>query len=152
MKLVTSWDPFKELDTFQDRLASMFGHDPSKMDKGNGNQLVESENWRPIVDIAEDENAFTITAELPEIPKENVKVTVENGVLNISGERKIEKEEKKKKYHRIERSYGSFSRSFTLADNVDAENIKADYKKGLLKIVLPKSETAKTKAIEVEVS
>ena len=114
--------------------------------------MIQKENWRPLIDIAEDEKAFTITAELPEIPKEDVKVTVENGVLMISGERKIEKEEKDKKYHRIERSCGSFHRSFSLADNIDPENIKADYKEGLLKIVLPKSESAEKKAIEVEVS
>lgn len=152
MKPLTNWDPFKELDVFQDRLANVFGYDPSKLTGGKTSELVEQENWRPLVDVSEDENAFTITAELPEVKKEDVKVTIDNGVLVISGERKIEKEEKKKKYHRIERSFGSFRRSFSLAENVDAGNIKANYQDGLLKVVLPKSESPEKKAIEVEVS
>jgi HSP20 family protein len=89
---------------------------------------------------------------LPELKKEDVKVTVENGVLTISGERKFEKEEKKKKYHRVERGYGTFMRSFALPDDADGKKVKAEFKNGLLTVHLPKSEGAKPKHIEVNVA
>src|SRR5256885_1114590 len=114
--------------------------------------LRESFGWTPLADITEDEKEYLIKAELPEIKKEDVKVTVENGVLTISGERKFEKEEKNKKYHRVERGYGTFMRSFTLPDDADANKIKAEFKNGLLKVHLPKSEHAKPKQIEVNVA
>jgi HSP20 family protein len=104
------------------------------------------------VDISEDDHEFLVKAELPEMKKEDVKVSVENGELTISGERKFEKEEKNKKYHRVERSYGSFARSFTLPDNVNADKVTAEFKEGLLQVHLPKQETAKPKAVQVAVS
>lgn len=152
MRAVTSWDPFKELDVFQDRLASVFGYEPAKLNGGKTSELVEQENWRPVVDIGEDDKAFTITAELPSVKKEDVKLTIVDGMLIVSGERKIEKEEKEKKFHRIERSFGSFRRSFTLSDNIDTENIKASYKDGLLTVKLPKSETPEKKAVEIQLT
>jgi HSP20 family protein len=108
-------------------------------------------DWVPSVDVSETEGEYQIKAELPEVKKEDVKVTVEDGVLTIQGERKHEKEEKGKKYHRVERSYGSFVRSFTLPDLVDEEKVKAEFKDGVLNVQLPKSEKAKPKAIEVAV-
>src|SRR5204863_8184800 len=109
-------------------------------------------DWAPLADITEDDEEYLIKAELPDMKKEEVKVTVENGVLTISGERKFEKEEKKKKYHRVERSYGTFMRSFTLPDDADFSKVNAEFKNGLLTVRVPKSEHAKPKEIEVKVA
>ncbi len=106
----------------------------------------------PSVDITEDEKEYLVKADLPEVKKEDVKITVENGVLTITGERKFEKEEKDKKYHRVERSHGNFLRSFTLPDGADASKVNAEFKDGVLKVHLPKSDKAKPKAVEVKVS
>jgi HSP20 family protein len=108
-------------------------------------------DWTPTVDISETDGEYQIKAEIPDVKKEDVKVTLEDGVLTIQGERKQEKEEKGKKYHRIERSYGSFVRSFSLPDVIDEEKVKAEFKDGVLSLHLPKSEKAKPKAIEVKV-
>jgi HSP20 family protein len=107
--------------------------------------------WAPLVDLAEDDKEYLIKAELPEVKKEDVKVTVENGVLSIGGERKFEKEEENKKYHRIERAYGSFMRSFTLPQDAAGDKINAEFKDGVLKVHLPKSAQAKPKSIDVKV-
>jgi len=117
-----------------------------------GSEKLELTDWLPPVDIIEDTKEYTIKAELPGLTKENVKVSVENGVLEIAGERKEEKEEKDKKHHRIERCYGSFRRSFTLPQDSSGENVTADFKDGVLKVHLPKDETAKPKSMEVKVS
>jgi HSP20 family protein len=108
-------------------------------------------DWAPSVDIVETVEEFSIKAELPAIKREDVKVSVDGGVLRIEGERKREKEEKGKKYHRVERSYGSFLRTFTLPDNVDETNVRAEFKDGVLNVRLPKSEKAKPKSIDVKV-
>lgn len=104
------------------------------------------------VDITEDEKEYVIKAELPDIKKENVKLTVHDNVLAISGERKYEKEEKDKKYHRVERAYGSFLRSFTLPEDADGSKVAAEFKDGILNVHLPKSAQAKPKSIEVKIS
>ena len=104
-----------------------------------------------ILQKAPAEGEYQIKAEIPDVKKEDVKVTLEEGVLTIQGERKQEKEEKGKRYHRVERSYGRFVRSFTLPDVVDEEKVKAEFKDGILNLALPKSEKAKPKAIEVKV-
>jgi HSP20 family protein len=109
-------------------------------------------DWTPSVDISETESEYQIKAEIPDVKKEDVKVTVEDGVLTIQGERKQEKEEKGKKFHRIERSYGSFVRTFSLPDVIEEEKVKAEFKDGVLNLHLPKSEKAKPKAIEVKVA
>jgi HSP20 family protein len=103
------------------------------------------------VDISEDDREYLIKAELPGIEKDQFKVTVEDGILLISGERETEKENNTRKYHRVERSYGSFLRSFSLPDDADGAKIKAEFKNGVLNVHLPKSEAAKPKSIEVEV-
>ena len=105
----------------------------------------------PRVDIAETDKAFVIKAEIPEVNKEDVKITVDNGVLTVRGERKQEKEEKGKKFHRVERYYGSFTRSFTLPDNVDETKIKASFKDGMLNLSIQKAEEAKPEVIDVKV-
>ena len=109
-------------------------------------------DWAPLADITEDDKEYLIKLELPEVKTEDVKVTVENGVLTISGERKFEKEEKNKKYHRVERAYGSFMRRFTLPDDADAEKGKAEFKDGMLTVHVSKSEKAKPKQLEVAVA
>ncbi|HZU98167.1 MAG TPA: Hsp20/alpha crystallin family protein [Planctomycetota bacterium] len=143
---IARWDPWKELEEMSSRLNRYFG-------KKNGEEesLTVAE-WAPAVDVSETEKEFVIKAELPEVKKEDVKVTVEDGILTIQGERKQEKEEKGKKFHRIERSYGSFVRSFTLPDEADATKVAAEVKDGMLNIRLPKTEKPKAKATEVKIS
>lgn len=107
--------------------------------------------WSPLVDISEDDKEYLIKAEIPDMKKEDVKISVQDDILSISGERKYEKEEKGKKYHRVERAYGSFMRSFAVPENADGSKVNAEYKEGVLTVHLPKSEKAKPKAIEVKV-
>ena len=149
MSTLTTWNPFRELDEVQNRLSTFFGGFPTRL-FGNGRTLKMTD-WSPQVDIIEDEKEYLIKADLPEMKKDDVKVTMENGVLCISGERKTEKEEKNKKYHRIERSFGSFERAFTLSEDADANKIAAEFKDGVLRVHLPKSPAAKPKPIEVKV-
>jgi len=142
------WDPFRELEDMSDRLNRMFGRPAARPESGKEAMTVA--DWIPAVDISETDAEYLIKAELPEVKKEDVKVTVQHGVLTIHGERKHEKEEKGKRYHRVERSYGSFTRSFTLPDEVDETKVRADFKDGMLHLHLPKSEKAKPKAIDVK--
>jgi HSP20 family protein len=151
MNSLTRWDPFKEMEVTQSRLARILGLTPARAANG-GQEAMAVTEWAPSVDIIEDNKEWLLKADLPEVRKEDVKVTVENGVLTITGERKFEKEEKDKKYHRIERSYGSFLRSFTLPDAADGSKVNAEFKDGVLKVHLPKSEQARPKAVEVKVS
>lgn len=144
------WDPFRELEEVSDRLNRMFARPSSPRTTGKETMIVA--DWTPSVDISETEGEYQIKAEIPDVKKEDVKVTLEDGVLTIQGERKHEKEEKGKKYHRIERSYGSFVRTFSLPDVIDEEKVKAEFKEGVLNLHLPKSEKAKPKAIEVKVA
>jgi HSP20 family protein len=120
--------------------------------RNNGKENLTVADWMPTVDISETEGEYLIKAELPEVKKEDVKVTVENGVLTLQGERRQEKEEKGRRFHRVERSYGSFVRSFSLPDSVDESSVKAEYKDGVLNLHLPKSEKVKPKAIDVKVA
>src|SRR5687768_5100902 len=135
---LTHWNPLRELEEFQNRILSAFNSASSR--RGNGQESLTLAEWTPLVDIAEDEKQYVITAELPEVDKNNVKVTMQNGVLTITGERMFEKEEKKKKWHRVERSYGSFTRSFALPDDADAAKVNAEFKEGMLKVLVAKSE------------
>jgi HSP20 family protein len=151
MSAVTRWDPFKEMEESQNRLARIFGLTAPRLPNGGKESMTITE-WAPSVDISEDDKEWLVKADLPEVKKEEVKVTVENGVLTITGERKFEKEEKDKKYHRIERSYGNFLRSFTLPDAADGSKVNAEFKDGVLKVHLPKSEKAKPKMVEVKVA
>ncbi len=143
------WDPFRELEDMSDRLNRMINR--PTLPQTNGKETMVVADWAPAVDVSETDGAYLIKAEIPDVKKEDVKVTVEDGVLTIQGERKQEKEEKGKKYHRVERSYGRFVRSFSLPDLVDEEKVKAEFKDGVLNLQLPKSEKAKPKAIEVTV-
>src|SRR2546421_11780203 len=151
MQTLTRWEPFREMEDFQNRLSTLFGR-PLRRTNGHGKEEITLADWTPLADITEDEKEYLIKAELPEMKKEDVKVTVENGVLTISGERKFEKEEKNKKYHRVERSYGTFVRSFTLPDNADSSKVNAQYRDGVLTVDVQKSEQAKPRAIDVKVT
>jgi len=141
-----SRDPFRELFELQRGINELF-------DEGFGapRQSVALRAWTPPVDVYEDENAFVIKVELPEVNRDDVKVSVNENTLSVSGERRAENEEKRDNYHRIERSYGQFYRSFTLPPNVNTEGIGAQFKDGVLRLSLPKREDAKPKQIEVKV-
>lgn len=154
MGALMRWEPFRidpsrELEEMSDRLSRMFGR--SAAPKGGGKEDITVAEWSPLVDISEDDKEYLVKAELPDIKKEDIKLSVHDNVLSISGERKYEKEEKGKKYHRVERAYGSFVRSFTLPEDADANKVAAECKDGILKVHLPKSEKAKPKSIEVKV-
>jgi HSP20 family protein len=149
MNALTRWDPFQEMDELQKRLTSIFGLSPQR--KSNGKEDMTVSQWLPLVDITEDDKGYLIKVELPEVKREDVKVTVENGVLTICGQRRFEKEEKERKYHRVERAYGSFTRSFTVPDDADESQVSAEFKDGLLSVRLAKSEKARPKSIEVKV-
>ena len=151
MNVLTRWDPFKEMEDLQGRMARLFGTPPARVGNGDKEAMAIAQ-WAPSVDIIEDDKEWLVKADLPEVKKEDVKVTVENGVLTITGERQFEKEEKDKKYHRIERSYGNFLRSFALPDGADGLKVNAEFKDGLLRVHLPKSEKAKPKSVEVKVT
>jgi HSP20 family protein len=153
MSALARWNPAREMETMQQRLSSLFDWNPSRRSALNG----EEENmtvpeWAPLVDIAEDDKEYLIKVELPEVRKDDVKVTVESGTLTISGERKAEKEEKGRRFHRVERYFGRFERSFTIPDNTEADHVKAEFKDGVLRVHLAKSEKARPKQIEVNVS
>ena len=143
------WNPSQELEEMADRLNRVFARVPRG---GNGNEAMTVADWTPSVDISETTAEYVIKAEIPEVKKEDVKVTLEHGVLTVQGMRRQEAEEKGKKYHRVERSYGSFVRSFSLPDLVDDAQVQAVFKDGILTLHLPKSEKAKPKAIEVKVA
>ncbi len=144
------WDPFRELEQAQDRLNRMFSR-TSLIPTGAEEELVGAD-WAPAVDIQETDKEFIVKTELPEVKREDVRVEVKDDVLFIQGERRQEKEEKGKRYHRVERSYGKFLRSFMIPNEVDEMKLTAEFKDGVLNVHLPKSEKAKPKAIEVKVA
>jgi len=144
------WDPFRELEDVTEQLNRMFGRPAARRE--NGKELLTVADWIPIVDISETESAYVIKAELPDVKKEDVKVTVHEGVLTIQGERKQEKEEKGKKFHRVERSYGTFLRTFAVPLDAEENKVAADFKDGILRVHLPKTEKPRPKAIEVKVA
>ncbi len=149
MNLV-KWDPFRELEEVSNRLNRVFGRPLSRIEPNT--EMLPMADWMPSADISETDTSYLIKAEIPGVAKEDVKVTIENGMLTIQGERKMEKEEKNKKFHRIERSYGSFMRSFRVPDDADESGVKAEFKDGVLSVTLNKSAKAKPKAINVSVS
>lgn len=146
---LTRWDPFRELEDMSTRLNRLFGRSDLAR---SGQELLSQADWSPAVDISETPEEYQIKAELPDVKKEDMKVSVEHGVLRISGERKQEKEEKGKKYHRIERTYGSFMRSFQLPDAVDTSKVTAEFKDGMLHVRVPKTEKAQPRQVDVKIA
>jgi HSP20 family protein len=143
---ITRWDPFRELATIQDRMNRLF-----QDSYGGENQELSTSAFAPPVDVYEDEHSITLKIEVPGIDEKDIDIRMENNTLVVRGERKFENQEKEENFHRVERRYGSFVRSFTLPNVVDAENVRADYDKGVLKITLAKKAEAKPKQIKVNV-
>ena len=150
MNTLIRWNQLREMDEAQNRLTRFLGGFPNRMGSGETHSLTVAD-WSPEVDISQDDHEYLLKADLPEMKKDDVRVTVEDGILNVSGERKIETEDQKRKFHRIERSYGNFRRSFTLPDDADSTKVTADFRDGVLKVHLPTTTIAKTKAVEVKV-
>jgi HSP20 family protein len=144
MATLTRWDPFRELSRLQNDLNRLFD------DRGTVGRGTESFGWSPSVDVFEDAEGLTFKFEVPEVDPKDVQVSLEDGVLTVRGERKMEREEKRDTYHRIERSYGAFARSFTLPANVDPDKVIAETKNGVLRIFVPKRAEAKLKTIQVK--
>jgi HSP20 family protein len=145
-----SRDTLRDLQNMSDRIDRLLaGRNIPSAGRDEAMALVD---WAPAVDVMETDDEFQIRAELPGVEKKDVKLSVENGVLLISGHREQEKEEKGKRYHKIERAYGNFAVSFTVPEAVDAEKVTAEFKHGLLTVRLPKSEKARPKSIEVKVT
>src|SRR6202162_4920373 len=149
-KLIT-WNPLREMDEAQNRFNPFFlAGFPNRMGSGDIHSLTVAD-WSPEVDISEGDRGYLLKADLPEMKKDDVRVTVEDGILSVSGERKSEKEDQKRKFHRIERCYGTFRRSFTLPEDADSTKVTAEFRDGVLKVHLPTTPEASSKAIEVKV-
>jgi len=150
---IVRWEPFRDLVSIQGRMNRLF----DEAFRGATHPAGDEEewslgSWAPAVDIFEQDGNIVLKAELPGVDSKDVDVRVENSVLTLRGERKLDNEVKKESYHRVERAYGSFSRSFTLPSVVDTEKIKADYRDGVLRVNLPKREEAKPKQISISVT
>jgi HSP20 family protein len=143
MTNLSIWNPLREFDALTNRL---FGNE-SLLGRG----VSSSRPWAPMVDITEDDDFYRLVVDLPDVPKDGVKVSIENGILTIRGERKWEKKSDKTKVHLVERSYGSFTRSFSLPDDAATGGLTANFKDGVLTIMVPKLEEAKPKEIEVKI-
>ena len=142
------WDPFGDVESLFNRLLpSRLAGWPRGALQANGNKL----DWAPSANISETDKEYLIRAELPSVKKEDVKVLVDDGVITIKGERKQEREDKSEKYHRVESFYGSFERSFSLPDNVNADAIRCESKDGVLSVHIPKTETQKNKPKQISV-
>lgn len=144
---IVRWDPMRDLEDMQRRL---FGGAFLK-DFNVGNEALARTEWAPAVDIAETPEAYTLHAELPAMKKEDIKLSVADGVLTLTGERKLEREEKNKTYHRVERSYGRFQRSFTLPTAVDETKVAATYDNGVLNVLIPKAAPPPPKTKEIKI-
>jgi len=146
MTVLTRWDPFRELTSLQNRLSRLF-----EEQYGGREESLTAGAFVPAVDIYEDEHSIQLKLEVPGIDEKDLDVRVENHLLTVSGERKFEREEKEENFRRVERRYGSFSRSFTLPNTVNPEDVTANYENGMLKIKLGKRAEAKPKQIKVNI-
>ena len=145
---IVNWTPFRDMEGFFDRYYNALGRSPMA---GADLEMSKKLQWRPTVDISETDKNYLIKAELPEVEKDDVDVSVENGVLTISGERHYEKEEETETTHRIESAYGKFLRSFTLPSDADEAKISAKSKNGVLKVRIPKMQETKESKVRVSV-
>jgi HSP20 family protein len=151
MTLLTRWEPFREFPTMQDRVNRMNRLFRESYSPEGPEEALTTTGFAPLVDIYEDEHNITLKIEVPGIDEKDIDVRIENNTLTVHGERKIEKEEKEENFRRVERQYGSFTRSFTLPTTVEPEKVSAHYDKGMLKIKLAKKAEAKPKQIKVNV-
>jgi HSP20 family protein len=151
MNALKRWNQRKAVEAWQQALGSLVDPAPVHWPEGQEEQIRVPE-WAPLVDISEDDKEYLIRAELPDVKKEDVRVTAEAGTLTISGERKLEKVEKSRKYHRIERAYGSFARCFSFPDDASPANVSAEFKDGMLTVHLVKIQKAKSQQVEVKVA
>ena len=143
------WDPFREMNELSQRLNRLFGTAAKPPMEEEGLTVA---TWWPAVDVKETAEEYQVKAELPGLKKDEIRVTLEDGNLTIQGERKQEREEKGEKFHRIERSYGSFSRTFDLPPNVESGKVMAEFKDGVLQVRIPKTAASKPKAVEVKLA
>jgi len=143
---IIRWDPFRDLVTLREKMNRLF--EDAVTGRGEDKDLVTS-SWAPAVDIYEDENQLVLTAEVPGIEEKDIEIKLEDNTLSIHGERKMEKETKEENYHRIERAYGSFYRSFTLPNYIDQEKIRAEHENGVLKITMPKRPELKPRKVKI---
>ncbi|MGE3164312.1 MAG: Hsp20/alpha crystallin family protein [Planctomycetota bacterium] len=151
MKLVRrsgSWNPFRDMEDFSNRMERLFGL--TRLENGERETLAPTD-WTPSCDISESDKEYRIHAELPSVKKDDVRVTLEDGVLTIQGERREEKEEKGKKFHRRELSYGNFVRRFTMPDDADESQVEANFKDGMLNVVIAKSKAKAGTAKQIAV-
>ena len=151
MNALTHWNQFKELEALHNSLSSLFARPQVPRPEGQEEPMRVPE-WTPLVDVSEDATEYLIQAELPEVKKEDVKITMEDGTLTIAGDRKYGKEDNTRKYHRVERAFGTFGRSFSLPDDASPGKVTADFKDGVLKVHLAKNEKARPQQVEVSVS
>lgn len=149
MAIVRWWDPVRDLSSIQEKMNQLF-EDTFSRTRGRDEALGKG-MWTPAVDIFETEEAVVVKAEIPGVERDQIAVEIKDGILTLHGERKFEKEVKEENYHRIERAYGTFHRSFSLPSSVDEEKISAKFKEGVLEVTLPKKERAKPKQIKVDV-
>lgn len=151
MNNLVRWNPFREMEELLDRFSGSTGRRLSRQNDG-GRETMILADWIPAVDIAENDEEYQIKMELPEVRRKDVKVSINQGVLLIQGERNSQREEKNRKFHRVERSYGTFARSFMLPDDVKEDGVRARFEDGMLYLSIEKSEQAEPKAIEVKIA
>jgi HSP20 family protein len=149
---IVRWEPFRDLVSLQGRMNRLFDESFRGASRGGAEEDWAQGAWSPAVDIYEKDGTIVLKAELPGIEPKDVDVRVENNILTLKGERRFEAEVQQDSYQRVERAYGSFSRSFTLPTVVDTDNIKAEFKDGVLRMSLPKKEEAKPKQISINVT
>jgi HSP20 family protein len=143
----SAWDPFREFQEVSDRLNRLFSSGAAE-----NQQALRSFDWAPAVNISETDKAYVVKADLPEVKKEDVKITQENGVLTIEGERRQSKREENEKFHRVESSYGRFARRFTIPEDAQEDRIEATFRDGSLNVVIPKAEVKQPKARQISVT
>ncbi|MBI2891931.1 MAG: Hsp20/alpha crystallin family protein [Deltaproteobacteria bacterium] len=149
MSSLIRWEPFHEIEEVTDRLGRVLDR---TLRRAFGRESLIPADWAPAVDISETDKEYVIKAELPEVAKDDVRVAIQDDMLVIRGERRAEKEEKGRRYHRIERSYGTFARSFGIPEDADPAKITAEFRDGILDVHLPKTTEVKKRTIEVKVS
>ncbi len=143
---IIRWDPFRDMVSLRERMNRAF--DDVFANRGEDKDLTPS-TWAPAVDIYETENELVLSAEVPGIAEKDIEIRVEDNTLQLRGERKFEKETKEENYHRIERSYGSFYRAFTLPNSIDSESIKAEHENGVLRVTMPKRQELKPRTVKI---